>query len=541
MSIVKNKFAFLIIIIGFFYLLPLYSNSLIATHDGESLIVKGAALYKALAEAQIPPRWAGDMNYSFGAPVLNNYYPLLGYLLSTLYALGIGFENSYKTLLGFSFILSGITFYKYISLIIKREAAFAGGVIYMLLPYHFLDIFVRGHLGELLALSIAPLVFYFLEKVKEKQSVLYILLGGITFSLLILSHNILALLFTLICFTYIIVLRKTFLGVVRNLMTLLLGLSVSVYFWLPALYESKYINSQLFVHNYFTDHFLKFENLVYAPWGFGVNINELGGLAPQIGIVPTLLAIMSLYALKFKKTRIIIIFWVAVFVISVFFTNELSSFVWSRIHILEQFQFPWRFVAITSFASAVLSAYLLSLFKKELYIYIVVAAVLISSTFYMQVAGFVKKTDDYYFNYPGTGAFHGEATTIWTAGDESSYPVFPAEIIAGGGEISKYERKSNLHTISVKADNDIVIKDNTVYYPGWVVEVGGKEVPVQFQDPNHRGYITFEVPKGSHQVKVKFVETALRLFADLVSIAAVLFTMLLFLYRKKIDKLINKK
>lgn len=165
---------------------------------------------------------------------------------------------------------------------------------------------------------------------------------------------------------------------------------------------------------------------------------------------------------------------------------------------------------------------------------------MILNTKYVQISDFEKKPDSFYLNYPGTGAYHGESTTIWTEGDAGSYPVFPLEIIAGRGEISDYKRKSNLHEFYVNAENDLVIRDNTIYYPGWRVFVSGKESDIQFQDPNHRGIITFPVLKGEHKVEVKFGETAFRLAADIISLFTFVLLLILFLLRKKFDKLISK-
>ena len=59
---------------------------------------------------------------------------------------------------------------------------------------------------------------------------------------------------------------------------------------------------------------------------------------------------------------------------------------------------------------------------------------------------------------------------------------------------------------------------NTLYFPGWQVLVDGYPVEIQFQDPSWRGLMTFNVSAGEHQVVVKFGETRLRMFADVISL-----------------------
>lgn len=539
MNLHADKLFFLIILIGICFLTPLFGDSLHTSHDAQSLIVKSASFIKSIQDLQIPPRWSADLNYGFGSPAINFYYPLGGYLLSMLFLTGLSLEIAYKIMLGTFFIGSGLTSYVFLKKIVSRESAFGGAVIYMLSPYHFLDIYVRGHIGELIALAIAPLVLNFLFIAKEKISFRKILFTSISYALLVLSHNILALIFTILIVAYILIFSSKR-AILLNFLSIVVGLGFSAYFWIPALYEGKYINSKVFVENYFANHFIELKNIFYAPWGFGPNINEIGGLAPQIGIVPFILFIVSLLGLRYREKRKPILFWSIILLVSIFFTNQISTPIWSSIHILEQFQFPWRFMAIISFAASVLSAYGLSFVKRNSLIYIVIGVVLLSSIGYIGVAGFVKKTNSFYFNYPGTGAYHGETTTIWTEGDASSYPKFPIEVITGEAEVYDYTRKSNLHTFRVEAASDSVVKDNTIYYPGWRVFVGEEEVPIQFQDANHRGIITFPVVKGSHNVQVKFSETTVRFIADLISILTVLFAAVMFLYRKKIDKLIKR-
>lgn len=151
-----------------------------------------------------------------------------------------------------------------------------------------------------------------------------------------------------------------------------------------------------------------------------------------------------------------------------------------------------------------------------------------------------SKNDSFYLNYLGTTDYHGAASSIWTAGDFSSIPKTPYEVIEGKGKISLVKRKSNIREFNVHASTNLKIVDNTVYFPGWQVAVDGNKVPIQFQDPNYRGLITFNVPKGTHNIKVSFRESPIRLLADFISLAGLVFVIALFIWRSKIEKAISK-
>ena len=87
------------------FVIPLFSSNFYASHDGEAIIARFGAYVKASNDGQFPLRWAGDLNFRYGSPVLIFYYPLPGIFLIPLNAIGISLENTFKIIIGFSFIL----------------------------------------------------------------------------------------------------------------------------------------------------------------------------------------------------------------------------------------------------------------------------------------------------------------------------------------------------------------------------------------------------------------------------------------------------
>ena len=66
--------------------------------------------------------------------------------------------------------------------------------------------------------------------------------------------------------------------------------------------------------------------------------------------------------------------------------------------------------------------------------------------------------------------------------------------------------------------------DNTLYFPGWTLYDNGENrtASVQYQDPEFRGLITFELEKGKHDIGLIFQNTKVRRFAALVSLVSLL-------------------
>lgn len=63
-----------------------------------------------------------------------------------------------------------------------------------------------------------------------------------------------------------------------------------------------------------------------------------------------------------------------------------------------------------------------------------------------------------------------------------------------------------------------------------------KLVDIEFQDPNYRGIITFNVPKGQYLLEVVFTNTRLRTLADAISIVTAFLLLVFYIYASKIQK-----
>lgn len=541
--ILRQKFPLLIACIAFLFATPFLHKGFPIGQDNIAQLVRTAARIKATQDGQFPIRWAADLNYGYGHPGFIFFYSLPGYLGAFFYFFGIHLEASYNILMVLTFIATPLSFYLWTKKIFKPRVAFVVSLLYGLAPYSFLDTFVRIHLGESLALFFIPLILLCIERNSEKIAVQTVVTGGLLYCLLLHAHTILSLIFTFIFTGYIIVKGlKNPKSVIANFFMLGGGLLISSYFIIPALWEGKYINAGLFLGTWYKSQFLNFRNIIYSPWGFGSDVNVPGGLSAQIGPVHCILAILSVVLLIGKtKMKPVIVFWIIVFAAGVFMSLSISDFIWSRISILQQFQFPWRFTSVTFLAASVLAGYFLSRYHNTYILLGVMISILVLA---VPMARFWKispgRQDTFYFQYPGTAAYHNEATTIWVAGDASAYPRYKAQIIAGTATISGYQRRTTLHTFQTNAKGTATILDNTVYFPGWQVNVDGRKVPIEFQDMNYRGLITFSVPSGTHQIIVRFTESPIRLVSDMLSVAGIALWVAIVLFREKIQKMLQR-
>lgn len=513
----------LLVFLALLFLLPILVGGMFLSHDSVTHTVRAAMYSNGIIRGQIIPRWAENANYGFGSPFLIFFYPLTALLMSISHLLvGLSLENSLILLSVISFILGPIFFYIFIQKLFKSdEIALFSSIFYLVLPYRFLTLYVRGGIGELLSFSLLPLIFYCIEKFEEKKNAQTIFLCSITYALLVLSHNGVSLMFTPIIILYS-VLRKKY---IQTLISVALGLMLSAYFWIPSFFEAKYTAGLLYFGNMYAEHFAPITSFIYSPWGFGPDVNKVGGLSPQIGIFG-FLTVAYVFYLLFKKNlqseKSVIIFWVVWFVAGLFMATSYSDVLWQNLDFLKKFQFPWRFITVPSFAAVVLFSYVISTIKNKKITALILVVVLLFSIQFIKVSEHISNSDSYYYSYEGSTSFHNESTTIWSAGDPSESAKSQIELIGGEAEVSNVLKKGILHSFEIDAKTSSTILDNTIYFPGWEAYIDGKEVVIEYQDPNNRGLITFMVPEGKHQVIVKFGETKLRLLSDILSAAGII-------------------
>ncbi len=532
------KFIVLLVLIQLVYLFPLANTGIPMTHDGEVQVARFAAYVQSFQDQHIPPRWAGLLNYSYGIPVLNFYYPLPGYLATLLYAFGLSLEGCMKLLTALAFLITPVGMYLFIRQHTKWQSAFIAGLVYGLAPYQFLNVYVRGDIGESLALAFFPFSLYFMSIAIHRNNFRLISFAGLFATLVVLSHHGVGLMFTplVLCFSFLLSLKSA-----RPFSTLglfiCLWFGISAFFWVPAFFEQKYTLASVFIGEMFKTSFLSFPQVISSAWGFGPDVNLPGGQSPQLGIIPFSLFCITLLSVYRKKLTVLGIISLFFFIFSLFLTFSASSPVWSSIHVLQKYQFPWRFIGLTTASMAMTIGFLYP-FKNKIIICIISALILLFSVQYTKTSGFIHHADQWYKQFPSTTFFHGEALTIWSDGEARAYPLSPVEIITGKATVTDVQKKTQLLTGLVNAETEATLRINTVYYPGWKSYVDGKDSPIQFQDPNNRGLITFIVPAGKHEIKVAFEETKLRIIADWITVGSLL--LFLFFCLKNPNKKISK-
>ena len=528
---IKNKFLLLIILIS---LLPLFNifktSDLIHTHDGLAHLPRIASYYKALGDGQFPVRWAGDLNYGYGMPLFNFIYQT-PYLISSLFIfLGFNLVNSFKLTLSLSYVLSGIFMFLFVRELTKDDRrAFFVTILYQFAPFRLIELLVRGSLGEVYTYVFLPLVLYGILKFFRLNDPKYLILSSISSGLLVISHNSVSFMFFAVILFFLIFFAKSIKNFIYAILSLFIGTLLSAFYWIPAIFEHKFTYGDLYMKNIYKDHFVDFYKFIIPNFTNSPSL-RVEGIVVHVGIVHTFIVFFALWILLSKREvpkqiKNIIIFSISLIVLSFLSMQKISSVLWENLSLLRQFQFPWRALSVVTFSASLLGIPFMNYLKlrKTAYWFLIFFIVVSTIPLWKANLGYNKINENYYWNFPLTTTYYGETDVIWSAGPAKSYPKQPVEFAVGGGEVSNYSRKSQVHSYTVEAKKNSVVADNTVYFPGWKAYVDNKEMPIEFQDQNWRGLITFPVSEGVHEVRVVFTETRSRLVADAISLSALLF------------------
>lgn len=511
-----------VIILGILPLIPLLSSGLPVTHDGQDHVARIANFYQSLSEGNIIPRWAGNLNWGYGHPILMFLYPLPSYLASFFHVLGASLVDSVKLVFATTYILSGVGMYIWIKNLWGKKEGIVAAAIYMYAPYRFVDLYVRGAIGEHVAFVFIPFACYFLMKLSRKYSYANFLGLSISTAGLILAHNAMALMFFPIIFFYFLTLitKRNYSFIFSAITSSIIGVGLSFFFIFPAFFEGKYTLRDKVTGSFeYRSSFVPIQRFFEMSWSFG----GTSQLSKQIGVSILFSFMASLFQVFQKKNqRALFVLFGGSLLVSLFMMTSYSDIFWTQISIIQKFQFPWRFLSVVVFSGSVLGGMAIYELRKSRYQYlfflILVFSSIIFSIPYIRVNNYLRYPDSYYTKiYDGT-TDTGESAPIWSVRFMERIANSPVEIIEGDAEILNYEKNTIMRKYTIQASEPSRIRENTLYFPNWEVFVNSKKMKIEYQDELNRGLITYFIPKGTSHVEVIFSDTKLRLFANYVSI-----------------------
>lgn len=509
------------------------------SHDGEMHLARLANLYLAVRDHHLPPRWAGSLNYQYGYPVFNFSYYLTELLAVPLFSAGLSIEWSLKLVLMLIMAATPVVWYFFLKPFFGGRASFLAGVFALTAVYPWVNLYVRGSTGEVLVWLILPLNLLFLIKLINRPNRLNFFFATSSLIAFFLCHNIsvvfgLPLLLGFSVFSLWDKPKKIWL--IAGL-SFLLSLGISLFFWLPLLFEQQYtIIKAVHPVQQFLTHFPSLGQLFFSKWGYGFSFPGTGdGLSFNLG--PAHWLMLGLAILSRKKSRLAWFFLIAFFGFT-FLSLPISQWFWLNLPFIYVAQFPWRLILFMTISLIFLTALAAKTCPRLTALLAVLALIYALINFKSQ--GFIHASDMNYFQYPFTSTTENEYRPQWFETDIALKLAQNIDRVFNADKSLIQVWKTQEHIYTVTVPDNRTVYEKTAYFPGWEVVIDGKPTEIIYSDQQHPGLIGYNLTAGTHQVVSKFTEHApARSLGDKLSLISAGIFVFFLIFFPKLPKLLK--
>jgi hypothetical protein len=514
----------------------------------------------ALGEGVFYPRWIDPGNRGFGSPAFV-FYPPLAY-----YAIGLGsllsgdLFLSIKLVLIVAALLSGLTFLVAAREVASERASLVGAVLYVLAPYHVLDLYYRFALAEYVAFVWFPLLWLFTRRLCVCPGWGSALGLAVSYAGLVLTHLVTAYMMLLFLPVYALLLLARSRRWMRLLPLAGAGLvgvlCASVYF-VPAIAERDEIHVGWFQEAPYGDYR---RNFVYRdevslgylrapikPWVARATSAQLALSVAAVAVLGWRRRIRPPFQNDSDAeegeglAQAGLSLWTFLLQVSP------TAVIWGTVPQLAIVQFPWRFGTLQALSACALVAMALDAKKRDelgggrfwLTAGILLLAVLptlwVSSRLQLsRPLSFDRETAAqpmmrswvmYEYIPSGVGPWRD-------FGRIAPYSVEPVRLEMPG-QVDVVGWSTHSRRISVETPTPNRLRLRTFAYPGWVARLDGEPAPIRSDNPYRA--IEIEVPAGTHRVEFDFRSTPDRRVGALLSgvtLAALLAGLLLLARRR---------
>ncbi len=535
MFYLRNKLHLIIIFLAsILFTLPFYRSGFFSTHDGEWSIIRLAEMVREVKDLQFPPRWADFLNHGYGYPLFSFTYPLPYYAGVLLKFMKFSLVDSIKILFLLSVFLSTYFMYKLGSILHNKTSGLYSALYYLSANYRLVNLYIRGSLGESLALIFFPLIFYLGIIYLNHPSIWNYVFFSISLAGLVLSHNVMAIIFfpffMIFYFLYHIQLKRKFIltGWKIMILPLLQGFGLAAYFYIPALLEKKYIYLSQAPLSSISENFIKLKDLVYIPWNYGIQPPISLGIGHSLALFFVLITYLLSKNKNYKKD--ILIIFLSVSLLSLFYLTNINSIFFWKIPPLVWLDFPWRLMGVIIFFISLMMMYLPKKSLLNTIFMLLTFIVLLYNLNFAKPEAYINKTDSYYQTNDATTTSKDELMPIWVQNKAKERYISKIESNDRTLEITDLSYNSKNIDFNATVQNATKININSLFFPGWRFQIDGKNAPISIQEPD--GVMSLELNQGNHQIRGIFEETPLRLIADWISILSLFFLIIIVKFNK---------
>jgi uncharacterized membrane protein len=489
---------------------------------------------RSLQEGVVYPRWIADFNNGYGSPNFVFYSPLSYYFVSAITMFTRSLTASMIVAIWFSFFLSGITMYITAKRMFGGLGSLLAALMYVVLPYHLFNIYIRGTFAELFAFIWFPLIILFLYKMMKSRNLVAMIGLSVSYAGLICTHLVSGYMFTFVIgayFFYSLFLIQEKKRIIQPFVSIVFGLGLSSVYLLPVIFERKFVQIDYIVTCSVGDYK---KNYLFMLDKFQEGLRNFYIPLHTIVVLETIL--FFVIAVFIRKNRQILLhrsqqnFFLILFLAAFFLTTPLSRPIWDIVPGFPFLQFPWRWVSITELSLCFLVGYvfmhkegtvLKSIRLKKVIAYLLIILFLASSALILKskfipdaLIGKIVRPEEIskiIIPYEYTPLWVKDVKIISSDTDHERVSV-----ISGTALFDVTEWNAERRIINIKSATDVLMRISTFYYPGWKASLDNKKTPIRIEPET--GAMLIDVPEGEHTLLVEFGDTPIRYYSKFVSL-----------------------
>ena len=528
----------------------------------------------AVRNGYLYPRWAPDLAYGFGYPLFLVHGPTIQYVIAGLHALGLSFLSATLGSFALADLAGALGAFSLARLILgSTRAGLLAACAYAYSPY-ILGSLYRGSPAEALALGLLPWLLWAFYGLEHAPTPRRLALAAGLFALFPLLHNPSAVLASGTLAVFVLALslsgarrspRAALAAARPALLAIALGLGLSAFYWLPVVFETRFIQiERAYEPNVlnFRFNFLSLRELLAPPVAFDPRL--IGWHAPRsYGWPQIALALLGIGLWPARLGRSaplgLLLTLAAAGVLGLgFLTLPQSLPTWENLPGLSLIQFPARLLGPASLLLALLGAAAFAstsfnlrsgnrhpFASGETVPDLLVTAACLAIALY-GLAWTFQFPDPLVPANPSIAdmqAFEQRTGALGTTTAGEYLPIWveqlpPAEslrerYLAGpiinrlslaslpdGAQVRQQVPGLIRQQVTLDTPTAFTAVFDVFYFPGWQGWVDGQPVPLSPTQPH--GLISLPVPAGAHTLELRFGSTPARTLAGWLALAALL-------------------
>ena len=365
----KYIWSLAVLAVGLLLSMRLLTSGYLNGHDAVPHVYWAQQFLMSVSSGLIHPSWVMETNLGAGSPTFVFYPPFIfyTYALFDLFTHNVPMIMLYSAALGL--VCSGLAMYLYAGLFMGRSRAFVVSLIYMAMPYHLLDIYIRAAMAEFWAFAWMPLVFYTAHRAATEGGLKRTGWLAVAYAGLIVTHTLTAMLVAAFVIPYMLV----FAGRARRKTSLLLaaaglgaGILLSGAYFIPAMMEQPYIlvdggkGPWYSVYN----NFIFFQK--FGDWWFNIFLDITSMAALGVAAIAFMRYFSEDRGARASAGMRLLWFSALSITAATLMMTPLSTPLWAVTEPLRKVAFPWRILSpVSVLASVSLGVLLLPEFRPQ--------------------------------------------------------------------------------------------------------------------------------------------------------------------------------